>query len=209
VDDLIVPPEFDRYVIVAWGDRLFADPQEYAGYNCDYTAFTPINRHRDGYLWINHEYVSFPISDGAPEAPSDLSGFPTSAQQVLGFTLDKSKTTQRFRYGEFMYNQGGSVVRIRKGSDGRYVPQQDAKNRRYHGLSGLRLNAQRKDAYTGITSWGENAYQKGDDNYLVGTGPPAVEVFQESSDGLSNRIIGTAFNCSECVDENNISCVVL
>lgn len=198
VDDVIVPPEFERYVIVAWGDRLFADPQEYVGYNCDYTAFTPINGHRDGYLWINHEYVSFPISDGAPETPGDLvdKGFPTTAQPVLGFTLDKGKTTQRFRYGEFMYNQGGSVVRIRKGNDGRYVAQQDPANRRYHGLSGLGLNAQRTDAYKTITSWGPNAYQQGDDNYLVGTGPAAVDVFPKSSDGLGNRIIGTAFNCS-------------
>jgi secreted PhoX family phosphatase len=39
-------------------------------------------------------------------------------------------------------------------------------------------------------------HQQGDQSYLVGTGPAASDVFPLSSDGLGNRIIGTAFNCS-------------
>lgn len=41
IDDLIVPPEFERYVIVRWGDRVFPDADHYVGYNNDYTGFVP------------------------------------------------------------------------------------------------------------------------------------------------------------------------
>ncbi|WP_293086938.1 DUF839 domain-containing protein [Okeania sp. SIO3B5] len=27
-DDVIVPPEYERYVIVSWGDRVFPNPEE-------------------------------------------------------------------------------------------------------------------------------------------------------------------------------------
>ena len=39
VDDVVVPPEYERYVIVRWGDRVFPDPADYFGYNNDYTGF--------------------------------------------------------------------------------------------------------------------------------------------------------------------------
>ncbi|NEP46158.1 MAG: DUF839 domain-containing protein, partial [Okeania sp. SIO2H7] len=55
-DDVVVPPEYERYVIAAWGDRVFPNPEEYFGYNCDYVSFIPINGNPDdGYLWVNHE----------------------------------------------------------------------------------------------------------------------------------------------------------
>jgi secreted PhoX family phosphatase len=37
---------------------------------------------------------------------------------------------------------------------------------------------------------------KGDQNYLIGTGPAATQVFTKSADGLGAKIIGTAYNCS-------------
>ena len=78
LDDVVVPPEYERYVIVSWGDRVFPNQEEYFGYNSDYTGFVPIasgkGRDRnntvtdgihfdgidvnDGYLWNNHECVS-------------------------------------------------------------------------------------------------------------------------------------------------------
>src|SRR6266511_5913134 len=66
LDDVIVAPEFERYLVVAWGDRVFDDRDQYVGYNCDYTAFRRLHVAGDGFLWVNHEYVSFPISLGAP-----------------------------------------------------------------------------------------------------------------------------------------------
>ncbi|MEL7038292.1 MAG: alkaline phosphatase PhoX [Cyanobacteria bacterium J06592_8] len=191
-DDVVVPPEFERYVIVSWGDRVFPDSSDYVGYNNDYTSFIPISTaFDDGYLWINHEYVSFPISPVAPGTSEDLQGAASSAPAVIGVDLS-APTLDTF--GEFLYNLGGSIIRITKGADGRFaVVAGDSLNRRIHGLSGLGINAERSDGFQGVTSWGS---RQGDQNFLQGTGPAATEVFPLSSDGLGNRIIGTAYNCS-------------
>ena len=198
IDDVVVPPEYERYVIVRWGDRVFPNQEEYFGYNNDYTAFIPINGNNpnDGYLWVNHEYISFPFSAIAPEVPSDLAGFPTAYPLVIGQNLPDTKNLELL--GEFLYNLGGSVLRISKENrNGRFaVNTSDPKNRRIHGLSGLGLNAQRSDAYRAITSWGAKSYQQGDQNFLTSTGPAVTQVFNLSTDGLKEKIIGTGFNCS-------------
>ena len=193
VDDVVVPPEYERYVIVRWGDRVFPDPADYFGYNNDYTGFVGLRgSNDDGYLWVNHEYVSFPMSKVAPEAASDVESFPASDRAVLGIDVSvKNQAT----LGEFLYNVGGSIVRITKQANGRFQAiAGDPLNRRIHGLSGLAINSQRTDKYKDVTSWGT---RQGDNNYLTGTGPAATQVFaQVNSDGLGNRIIGTAYNCS-------------
>ncbi|MCL2933576.1 MAG: DUF839 domain-containing protein, partial [Trichodesmium sp. MAG_R03] len=192
-DDVIVPPEYKRYVIVSWGDRVFPDPEEYFGYNADYVSFIPVNGNPDdGYLWNNHEYVSYPMSP-LLAGSDDLDGFPTTDKLVLGLDLSQPSIST---LGEFAYNLGGSIVRIRKGSNGQYATVADDANRRVHLLSGLGINSERSDGYQSVTSWGTASYQTGDQNFLIGTGPAAVDVFPLSSDGLGNRIIGTAFNCS-------------
>ncbi|MEG5018195.1 MULTISPECIES: PhoX family phosphatase [unclassified Microcoleus] len=193
VDDVVVPPEYERYVIVRWGDRVFPNPADYFGYNCDYTGFVGLRgSNDDGYLWVNHEYVSFPMSKEAPDTPSDLASFPTTERAVLGIDLS---VKNRDTIGEFLYNLGGSIVRITKQANGRFQAiAGDPLNRRIHGLSGLGINSQRTDKYKDVTSWGT---RQGDDNYLIGTGPAATQVFaQVNTDGLGNRIIGTAYNCS-------------
>ena len=193
IDDVVVPPEYERYLIVRWGDRVFPDPADYFGYNSDYTGFVGVRgSNDDGYLWVNHEYVSFPLSKVAPETPSDLAPFPAADRAVLGIDLS---VKNRATLGEFLYNLGGSIVRITKQANGRFSPiPRDPLNRRLHGLSGLGINRERTDKYKDVTSWGT---RQGDNNYLVGTGPAATQVFaQVNSDGLGNRIIGTAYNCS-------------
>ncbi len=193
VDDVVVPPEYERYVILRWGDGVFPNPTDYFGYNCDYTAFLPLRgSNDDGYLWVNHEYVSFPMSKAAPEAPSDVASFPATDRAVLGKDLS---VKNRDSFGEFLYNLGGSIVRITKQANGRFQAiARDPLNRRIHGLSGLGINSQRTDKYKDVTSWGT---RQGDNEYLTGTGPAATQVFaQVNSDGLGNRIIGTAYNCS-------------
>jgi uncharacterized protein len=213
VDDVIVPPEFERYVLVAWGDRVFPNPEEYFGYNCDYTSFVPLDRiSGDGLLWVNHEYVSFPISGLAPGTVAGLETFPTTFAGVVGFNLPSgasvsalSPSDRRLLMGEFLYNMGGSVVYLSlTRGQGRYSVSKNPLNRRLHGLSGLGINAQRADTdlradgtpYKSITKWGNLSYQSGDQNFFVGTGPAAKEVFPLSADGLGNKIIGTGFNCS-------------
>lgn len=198
IDDVVVPPEYERYVIISWGDRVFPNPEDYFGYNNDYTGVVPVNGQNinDVYLWVNHEYNSYPISRFAPEVPTDLAtdAFPEAGPLVVpGFPTAQNREL----YGELMYNMGGSIVRLRRGTpNGRYAVVRDSKNRRLHGLSGLGINSQRSDSYANVTSWGAKSYQQGDNNYLVGTGPAASQVFNLSSDGLGNRIIGTAYNCS-------------
>jgi uncharacterized protein len=195
IDDVVVPPEYERYVIVGWGDRVFPNSEDYFGYNCDYTGFVPIGRSREeGYLWVNHEYVSYPISFLAPGTPADLENLSATYPGVIGSELPSERSIEVD--GEFLYNLGGSVVRLRRESNGRFEVVKDPYNRRIHGLSGLGINKERKDGYEKVTSWGSKSYQQGDDNYIIGTGPTATEVFPLSSDGLGNKIIGTAYNCS-------------
>ena len=200
IDDVVVPPEYERYVIVSWGDRVFPNREEYFGYNNDYTGFVSIHKNpNDGYLWVNHEYVSYPISVFAPDVPKDLveAGpklYPETFPVVVGY---KPTAKDRTLLGEFLYNMGGSIVRIsREKRSGRFAVVPDSKNRRIHTLSGLGINSERTDEYKSVTSWGSKSYQKGDQNYLIGTGPAATEVFNLSSDGLGNKIIGTGHNCS-------------
>lgn len=208
VDDVHVPPEYERYVIVAWGDRVFPNAGDYFGYNNDYTAFVPLTpgNVNDGYLWVNHEYVGFPLSTIAPEAPADVAASPSSYVSVTGnpalptgasFGALSAADKQRIA-GEFFYNMGGSVVRITRPADGRFTIAGDKSiNRRIHGLSGLGVNSTRTDGYGSITSWGPAGYQIGDNNYLEGTGPAVADVFVGvNADGLGNKIIGTAYNCS-------------
>src|SRR4028118_206087 len=175
VDDVVVPPEYERYVIVRWGDRVFPDPADYFGYNNDYTGFVGLRgSNDDGYLWVNHEYVSFPMSKVAPEAPSDVAPFPTTDRAVLGIDLSvKNQAT----LGELLYNLGGSIVRITKQANGRFQAiAGDPLKDRIHGLSGLGINSQRTDKYKDVTSWGT---RQGDDKYLIGTGPAATEAFAD------------------------------
>ncbi|MDM9585425.1 PhoX family phosphatase [Nostoc sp. GT001] len=196
IDDVIVPPEYERYVIVSWGDRVFPNKDDYFGYNNDFTGFIPLSKTDNvGYLWVNHEYISFPFSSLVVEDSSDLKGLPDAFEKVIGWTLPSSRNIEV--EGEFLYNQGGSIVRIsRQNKNKRFAVVKDAKNRRIHGLSGLGINSQRNDDYKSITAWGSRNHQKGDKNYLIGTGPAATQVFNLSSDELGNKIIGTAFNCS-------------
>ncbi|MGV0103703.1 PhoX family phosphatase [Nostoc sp. DSM 114160] len=196
IDDVIVPPEYERYVIVSWGDRVFPNKDDYFGYNNDFTGFIPLGKTNDvGYLWVNHEYISFPFSTLVVEDSSDLKGLPDAFENVIGWALPSSRNIEV--EGEFLYNQGGSIVRIsRQNTSKRFAVVKDAKNRRLHGLSGLGINSQRNDDYKSITAWGSRNHQKGDKNYLIGTGPAATQVFNLSSDELGNKIIGTAFNCS-------------
>jgi uncharacterized protein len=197
IDDVVVPPEYERYVIISWGDRVFPNSDDYFGYNCDYTGFVPLGRTNDlGYLWVNHEYVSFPFSTLLVADDSDLKGLSDTFEKVIGWSLPSTKNIEV--EGEFLYNQGGSIVRVsRRNANKRFaVVSGDARNRRIHGLSGLGINSQRTDGYQSITSWGSRSHQKGDQNYLIATGPAATEVFNLSSDGLGKKIIGTAYNCS-------------
>ena len=148
----------------------------------NYTAFIPIRgRDDDGFLWVNHEYVSYPISSIAPAIAVGLNGRPTTDLAVLGFSLPTGASLasltpadRRLLLGEFSYNQGGSAIRIvRANHKARFEVVRDPKNRRLHGLSGLALNAERTDGYQAVIAWGGAPRQQGDLNYVLATGRAA------------------------------------
>ena len=211
IDDVIVPPEYERYVISAWGDRPFGNTaystsSDYVGFNADYTGYVPLVGTNDGLLWQNHEYTSYPFSEITPESAITTPPGNNVFQRVIGYAIPTTKT--RAYMGESLYNVGGSILRIaRVTRGGRFgVVNGDVRNRRIHALSGLGINSTRTDAYyssergvssyAAVTSWGALPHQVGDNNYLLGTGPAATQVFNLSTDGLGDKIIGTLGNCS-------------
>jgi secreted PhoX family phosphatase len=211
IDDVIVPPEYERYVIARWGDRVFPNRDDYFGYNNDHTGYVPIFGNWDGLLVVNHEYTSYPFHQLCPgtntafgtadpgpenrtfEAATDLS-LPS-----VGNINSLTDSDRRKLYGEQCYNMGLSVIRIRRhGYFGHLrVVSRDERNRRVHLLSGLGINKDRTDDYKTVTSWGPTDHEQGTFDYLIGTGPAAKDVFEGiDTDGLGRKIIGTAFNCS-------------
>jgi len=210
IDDVIVPPEYGRYIIVQWGDRVYPNPDDYFGFNNDHNGYVPILRSDDGLLVTNHEYTSYPFHQLCPAANTGFGNadpgpgnrtFEAATGLVLpskATIFDLTPAEKQQLYGEQCYNLGLSVLRVRRQySRGELaVVSGDGHNRRVHLLSGLAINKDRTDGYQNVLGWGPTPHETGDDDYLVGTGPAAEQVFNLSSDGLGNKIIDTAFNCS-------------
>ena len=207
IDDVVVSPEFDRYILVAWGDRIFPEGDDYFGYNNDYTAFVPTHGKDLAWFVVSHEYVSYPFHLLAPAAPAAPEGYPTgpggrsfesAVGDEIGLTLPDSiddPSDKTLLWGEFLYNLGMSILRIRRRRDGRYEVDGDfSDNWRITGAAGLGLNKRRPGGFP--SSWGTQPHQQGGRDYLEGTGPAAREVFPLSEDGLGKKIIGTFANCS-------------
>ncbi|MEW5925988.1 MAG: alkaline phosphatase PhoX [Gemmatimonadota bacterium] len=119
--DALVLPEGYRYdVLRVYGEEIA--PGLPFGYNADFTAFFPIDlpeggrSSTDGLLWVNHEYVNPLLMYGYRGGPK------TEAQ------LDVERMAV-----------GGSVIRVRRGADGRWSFAADARNRRMTGLTRCRL----------------------------------------------------------------------
>jgi uncharacterized protein len=210
INDVIVPPEYERYTIVQWGDRVYPNADDYFGFTNDHTGHVPIRGAKDGFLVINHEYTSYPFHQLCPAVNTgfghaDPGPGNRTFEAATGLVLpsaanlfDLTADEKRQLYGEQCYNMGLSVLRVtRQHARGQLeVVSGDGHNRRVHLLSGFALNKDRSDGYHTVVGWGPTPHETGDDDYLVGTGPAAIEVFNLSSDGLGNKIIGTGFNCS-------------
>lgn len=85
IDDVVVPPEYERYVIASWGDRVFPNKDEYFGYNNDYTGFVPQGSNNDGYLWV------IPIH----EKPDTNRASRIKPQPVIEATIDVFNSSRR------------------------------------------------------------------------------------------------------------------
>lgn len=194
IDDVVLPPEFRSYTILKWGDRVYADANQYCGFNHDWTGISQVSPAGDsGIFWVNHEYTSDPWGQNINKV-LEANGFGADYVEVDG-AVDLIQT-----FGEVLYNVGGSQVRLQKNSANEFeVVSGDASNVRWHGLSGIGVanpTGGRPDGLTVPTSWGPRPHQQGDSEYLVATGPAAVEVFPNSVDGLGDKIVGTNSNCS-------------
>ncbi|BAC88502.1 PhoX family protein [Gloeobacter violaceus] len=172
-DALVVPREYRYEVVVAWGDRVFADPADHFGYNNDFTAFLPLGADdSEGLLWVNHEYVS--------EKPwldtyNSVIGKPLPGEAVLRTQAGSLDDEQKRALAKaVLYEQGGSIVHLRRDPSGRYQVVKGSKyNRRVSGIEGLDKPERLLDA-----------------------DGPAATVLAAGKDGLGKRIVGTFANCS-------------
>lgn len=186
VDDMVLPDGFTYDVIAAWGDKV-GDGR--FGYNNDYLSFVETGPN-EGYLTVNHEYVSakpwrqayqqvigqsLPFEDvyKAIEATGDekeIDAFSLPDGDALKVKIyEISKAAQA--------DAGLSVISVRRNANGQWVRTYSNVDRRITGISGL-----------------------DDGRYLKATGP-AVAIFTKQNkkgyeDRLGDRIIGTHQNCA-------------
>jgi len=90
-DDLVLAPGFSYSPLVTWNQSISAFDR--FGFNCDYTAFTPLDKNR-GILWTNHEYINPLFIHGNSSGPKT-----------------KNQVQQE------MYNMGGSLVELVREND--------------------------------------------------------------------------------------------
>lgn len=110
-DRVVVPEGFTSKVLLRLGDVLNPAGDRYGDHN-DYLAILPRGT-EEGWLWVNHESVSLPLVTGSWKPP---------------LTLAQSADCLRA--------MGGSAVRLRRQSDGRWRPLlPDVRNFRLDGLT--------------------------------------------------------------------------
>ena len=116
-DDLILAPGLEYHVLIKWGDAISAS--DTFGFNNDFTAFIPKKGNpRDGFLWVNHEYID-PVF-------------------VSGHVGGSTKTLEQVEIEQ--YNVGGSILRVRFERGQWRVVYNDPVNRRIHGQTRIPFN---------------------------------------------------------------------
>ncbi len=134
-------------VMLRWQDEI--SDKDTFGSHCDFLCFIPMEKgvKDDGLLWVNHEYMD----------PRFCSGFNGE---------DHTQKTKE-QVDKEMYDVGGSIVRMKKGRDGKWrLAYNDAHNRRLNGHSRIPFAWPHKIAGSdhaigtfgncsgGITPWG-------------------------------------------------------
>ncbi|WP_426446880.1 PhoX family protein [Paenibacillus sp. S-38] len=122
-DQLLLPKGYTYDVVAAYGDKI-NEAGDTFGFNNDFTVFFPIegsNNH--GLLWVNHEYSSDLFVHGAPAG------------------LDGKYTAEQIK--KSLYNQGGSIIEVKRGEDDRWTMDTKSKYaRRVTGLTSMKLVGQ-------------------------------------------------------------------
>jgi uncharacterized protein len=97
-DALQVPDGYVADVLIKWGDE-FGDGL-FFGYNADYTTYLPLRGHKEGLLWVNHEYVwPYYVTDW--RSSQDASWDPRVEPYASLMAIEKAAV-------------GGSIVHIRQ-----------------------------------------------------------------------------------------------
>jgi secreted PhoX family phosphatase len=116
VDELQVPRGYNVDVLLRWGDDLGRGLQ--FGYNCDYTAFFPLESDREGILWVNHEYV----------IPYYVSDWRKSQDPTWDPRIEPYRTLMANEKASV----GGSLVHLRRNRNGKWEVQRGSnRNRRF------------------------------------------------------------------------------
>jgi secreted PhoX family phosphatase len=103
-DALEVPAGYSADVVIGWGDE-FAPGMKF-GYNCDYSGFYPLpGSPREGLLWVNHEYI-IPFFTSDWDRSQDATWNPRTTHRNL-MEQEKSEV-------------GGSIVHVRRASNGKW-----------------------------------------------------------------------------------------
>lgn len=108
-DGIKLAPGLSYRVVIGWGDPI--SPNDQFGFNNDYLVYQPLDPANpdDGLLWVNHEYAD--------------------PRFVSGYTGQGEKTLEQV--DQEMYHVGGSILHIRKNTEGLWeVVQGDPMNRR-------------------------------------------------------------------------------
>ncbi len=178
-DRVVVPSGYLAQVLIRWGDPVTADAPPFDarrqtaeaqarqfGYNCDFVTFLPLPRGArtpgHGLLWVNHEYTNpelmfFDYPEGRP--PRELVDVELAAH-------------------------GGTVVEVRRASDGSWTYLRESRyNRRITGETlclltgpaaghpwtrtredptGVRVRGTLNNCAGGRTPWGYGAYVRGE-----------------------------------------------
>lgn len=185
-DDLVLPEGFTYDVVASWGDRV-GDSR--FGYNNDYISLVETSPNQ-GYLTVNHEYISavpwleaFEQVVGKTLPVTEVKAAAKSAgkEGINAFAMPdtnpmKAKILELCK--EAMIDVGMSVISARQEANGQWIRTNSTNDRRINGISGL-----------------DNPSR-----LLKSTGP-ATLIFRKTQglgyiDKLGDRIIGTFNNCA-------------
>lgn len=171
-DDLLLAKGLSYKPLVKWGDKISAS--DTFGFNNDFTCFIPIesDNPKDGYLWVNHEYVDPLFVSGMAK------GQPIKFQERTKEQVDAE-----------MYNVGGTIVRIREENGTWKVVEGDPLNRRITAKTPIDLNwdspiqgkttvmGTHSNCSGGITPW--NTFITCEENYNTFYGETTYDLFNK------------------------------
>ncbi|OAS17675.1 PhoX family protein [Paenibacillus oryzisoli] len=115
-DQLLLSNGFSYGVLAAYGDTINNNGDTF-GFNSSYTSFFPFpNSSKEAFLWVNHESAQYP------------------------WLMDRSKSIEWKQQKQLLYDQGGSLLHVKKDAFGSWKLVDDSPlARRITGLTPIEL----------------------------------------------------------------------